>query len=437
MASISDTLNQINSTLKDSGGHYSNYSCKTVSWDDVQRGTVGGSLSCWGANITDTRLYAKDGRQLFTVRGDNWNERLGKVTTDDLALVAGHDNNNNGGAGSSDLRPITLRTLLWNIPKYGGYAGLNSIQSLADEVLDKEVSIRFQTTFLPVDNDEKSKLEFAPEAYNYNTMSDEDPRNLILLCSTQGVAVQQDGAGSKKLYHHAKVDGKINQYWLEAESSNHKVGGSQKESKEERVDALKRGKAMSSVIGTKSMGTRFNVLMTIQIPLEQIPRSRKKKSFYFGSASNKMELECEEEEEEEDCGFGSPLPASRVFRSCTAPLSIGKSSAARVSRGSLVGQYDGLNVQKPKRHPNEHITATIVMYYTCSGGVPSERDVRSAIDDLEALYHEVEGGKLGDEKFEFMKSELTVDNMLGIEDKMIQQPPPKPSAVTNANMFPN
>ena len=54
MASISDTLNQINSTLKESGGHYSNYSCKTVSWDDVQRGTVGGSLSCWGANITDS-----------------------------------------------------------------------------------------------------------------------------------------------------------------------------------------------------------------------------------------------------------------------------------------------------------------------------------------------------------------------------------------------
>ena len=32
------------------------YSCKVVSWDDVSRGTVGGSLSCWGANITDARL---------------------------------------------------------------------------------------------------------------------------------------------------------------------------------------------------------------------------------------------------------------------------------------------------------------------------------------------------------------------------------------------
>ena len=37
----------------------------------------------------------------------------------------------------------------------------------------------------------------------------------------------------------------------------------------EKADALARGKATSAVIGTKAMGTRFNVLMTIQVPLEQ------------------------------------------------------------------------------------------------------------------------------------------------------------------------
>lgn len=34
--------------------------CQVVSWDDVSRGTVGGSLSCWGANITDTYLKSKN-----------------------------------------------------------------------------------------------------------------------------------------------------------------------------------------------------------------------------------------------------------------------------------------------------------------------------------------------------------------------------------------
>ena len=58
-----------------------------------------------------------------------------------------------------------------------------------------QCSIRFQTTFIPVEDsgDGRSKLEFATEAYNYNTMDDADPRNLVLLCTSQGMAVQQDG----------------------------------------------------------------------------------------------------------------------------------------------------------------------------------------------------------------------------------------------------
>jgi len=224
MASVQKTITQINSVLKEStDGPYSNYSCKTVSWDDGQRGTgVGGWLSCWGSNITDTRLYAKDGRQLFTVRGDNWNERLGKVTANDLALIASDED---GGGGLKELRPVTLRSVLSNISKYGKYTNLG-IDSLLDEKLDDAVSVRFQTTFLPVGKGEKQALEFAPEAYNYNTMDDEDPRNLVLLCTTQGLAIQQDGRGAKKLFHHAKDDGTIKRFWLEAESSSHKVGGS-------------------------------------------------------------------------------------------------------------------------------------------------------------------------------------------------------------------
>merc|ERR1712048_979409 len=104
-------------------------------------------------------------------------------------------------------------------------------------------------------------------------MADSDPRNLVLLCTSQGVAVQQDGRGAKRLFHHAVDEsGQIHRYWLEAESSDHKVGGPQRETDEERADALARGKATSTVIGTRAMGTRFNVLMTIQVPLKQKER---------------------------------------------------------------------------------------------------------------------------------------------------------------------
>ena len=87
---VDQTIKAINEACVKKGGVYKDYSCKTVSWDDVKRGNVGGNLSCWGANITDTRLYAKDGQQLYTVRAENFNEKLGAVSADELALIAGN-----------------------------------------------------------------------------------------------------------------------------------------------------------------------------------------------------------------------------------------------------------------------------------------------------------------------------------------------------------
>ena len=62
---------------------------------------------------------------------------------------------------------------------------------LTESLTESEVSIRFQTTFLPVPDEEFGALEFAPEMYNYQTRSDADPKNLLLLCTTQGSALQQ------------------------------------------------------------------------------------------------------------------------------------------------------------------------------------------------------------------------------------------------------
>merc|ERR1739848_635918 len=97
---VNETISVINTACRSAGGKYSEYSCKFVSWDDVQRGTVGGGLSCWGSNITDTYLTAKDGRKLFTVRSDNWNEKLGVVEAKDVKLITG---NQEKGATHEDL----------------------------------------------------------------------------------------------------------------------------------------------------------------------------------------------------------------------------------------------------------------------------------------------------------------------------------------------
>merc|ERR1712070_683656 len=132
------TIQQINHVLKNSSNneYYAQYSCKTVSWDDVQRGTVGGSLSCWGSNITDTRLWEKNGKQLFTVRPDNWNEKLGKVSTGDVAVLIGNE-----ARGGTDLRPTTLRQYLRNIGTHAQYAGMKRSEALHDDILDQQVSI--------------------------------------------------------------------------------------------------------------------------------------------------------------------------------------------------------------------------------------------------------------------------------------------------------
>jgi len=482
MSDVQETMQAVGEALRGT-----DYSCKTVSWDDVQRGTVGGGLSCWGANITDTRLYEKGGRQLYTVRTDNWNEKLGKVSASELALVA------DGGSGA--LTPMTLDTFLRDVGsrRLGGYAGLEPSTDLLRKDLDGEVSIRFQTTFLPVPDQEKGAVEFAPEMYSYQTRRDDDPRNLLLLCTTQGAAVQQDGAGAKKVFHHAiDPDGKICRYWFEAERTNHKVGGAQKESKEEALEAAARGKATAAVIGTRAMGTRFNVLMTIQVPLEQQKRPEPRRLGGFALAGCKPKSlgaaafsadafgsvlgaedgdgsDWDDMEEDEDCDDfacaeafgmpppGMPPPTACAAAACAPPMAMmqsararggggggarpkaGRANAARVSRGSMVDRWDGLAIKQPKRNPSEHVTVTVTLYNTVAGGVPSAEDVRAAVDDMEALYRACGwSGRLADAGAAFMKSELTVADAAKINAKLAEQPyvPPPGALVVGGDAFP-
>ena len=137
-------------------------------------------------------------------------------------------------AGRATPAPCSLRTLLQQLGSRGAYAGLPAGTNLSHEALDLECSIRFQTTFIPVTG-VRGTMEFAAETYlacmraymracvhecvrecvracvqllmllsscydvlhddryNYNTKSDANPRNVVILCTSQGAAVQQDG----------------------------------------------------------------------------------------------------------------------------------------------------------------------------------------------------------------------------------------------------
>jgi len=460
----------INAALKATGGVHAGYSCHFVSWDDVKRGTNDdGSLSCWGANITDTRLCAKDGRQLFTVRSDNWNEKLGTVDASDVALITG-----NTHGGKTVLAPVTLRDFLRRIGDHGEYVGLSPKQSLCDEELDAKVSIRFQTTFLPISEADGDAIEFATSAYSYATRDANDPKNLVVLASSQGIALQQDQVGDAMIYHHqVSDDGKISRHWLEAEKSRHAVGQQQVESEHERQDALKRGKATSCVIGPKCVGTRFNALLTVQIPLQQrISAQRRGPDLWtsmglqakhgmsaqmpsYGMSAQMLDqVEVEEEcmqalcyemceqmamDEEEDIDEILSLECNSedideiLSLECNSEVRcrsmkrggsgsvVGEANAARVSVGSRVAKDAGshkLRVteadsqQTLVRHPSEHVTITVIFYYTVKGGVPSKEDVVRAIDDLESMYRATNAARLADSTMDYMKGPLSQTAMV-------------------------
>jgi len=97
-----------------------------------------------------------------------------------------------------------------------------------------------------------------------------------------------------------------------------------------------------------------------------------------------------------------------------------------------------LSVIDPERHSSEHVTITVVIYNTITGGVPSEADVIAAIDDLEALYAACsDEGRLADETFDFMKEELAVEDVRDIGLKLINQPyKPPPAFVIDCDVFP-
>ena len=55
--------------------------------------------------------------------------------------------------------------------------------------------------------------------------------------------------------------------------------------------------------------------------------------------------------------------------------------------------WGGVANATPERHPSQHGTITVTMYYTVLGGVPSADDVDRACRDLNDLYKQCASDK--------------------------------------------
>ena len=386
-------------------GESSQYELQEVSWDDVERDEYeNGKVSMWGDNISDSRLFMENGQKLFFIRSNNLNEKIAKVNAKDIILYS---------EKGEELAPISLDEYLMNAGMNASYAGMDTSTNLYNETGDDIVGVRLQTSFIPVGHGEEDAGDFHPEIYSYKS-SEKDPQNALLLCTSQGTAVQYPSSGPTVLYHHCEHDdGKYHRHTLSAQKTRFSVGGCQRETEEEREFNESKGRASAMHLGLKHMGPRMNILMTIQVPLLQESSYRQAPVFssphlfgfasvYFGPSSLEVEedeslnfLRYDDEPMYKSLGNDMGNDMSQFnFRSlssnhggldsCGPP--IGKATAARVNIGLDKGILPPLTKMSPVRNKEQHITVTVVIYHTITGGVPSKEDVKAAIDDMEDIY---------------------------------------------------
>ena len=384
-------------------------------------------------------------QEFEVVRPNNFDERIGRVKAADVAVLV--------GSGAS-LQPVTLEQYLRDFHSHAAYAGAVPLgTSLLSETRDRSVGIRFQAVFLPTvaqssifGPTKPGVKEFYPDTYNYQTRSWEDPRNLVLLCTSQGTFVQQDGPGSVPQFLHSNEGGAWRKKYLEAMTTRHGVTMGQTETAEERAEALRQGKAASTVIGTRAMGTGFNRLMTIQIPMKQQRQP-------FGAAGPMIPWGLSPPPMGGGLFGGPPAGAGAVgmgacfggpssapfggastssnqcmsFGSSCQPGSIGLSSlasqnsahaahAARVSTGSDAGPMDRLRMERFERDSDCSVTITVQFYFVVEKGhAIDEADIRRAVDICEEAYKGCSwDGNLMDAGFQsaFAKKDMTPSDKL-------------------------
>lgn len=341
------------------------YKFQLVSWEDCQRGwNSDGTLGVHGSNITDVTVIDKNKKRIGIIRHQNWNEKVAVVPTSDIAVVVGNELPNT----KKQLKSITLKQLLEKAGTFGAYAGVPANFDMSSQ-LDDKVSVRFQTAFLEKSHGEDT--EFAINTYAYGS------QNMTILSTAHGTSWQKSKGGSMQHYGHQVTEKGIQAHWLKTKETNFAVGQAQQESKESREEAVKQGLATAKHIGIKQMGTRFNVLMLIQVP------TKHKRSAFEPMAMMSAPI-----------GSG-PIPecvalgSGFIQESCLLPSRTGKSSAARLGYGSALEETAEKNDWQEKnlqRHDSQRITVTITMYYMVENGIPSEHDIVKAITDLKDLY---------------------------------------------------
>ena len=394
------TTNHLTNTLKTLGGTCNEYMAGTVAWNDGTRGVdANGNLSAFGSNITDARIMAKDGAHMPYVRPHNMDEKLGITTADKINFVR------------KDGTSVTAQEILENLEEHCSYAGYKTMDAKVDK--KQKIIVRVQSTFVPLKHDETER-KVAPGHYSYQTSSKDDPCNMIITGTSQGIFAHSDDVGINNLFAHTiEDDGNVNNHWFEATPTEHSVGGIQIEEEDEEEKCEKKAKKAKTMnLGFEKMGKRCNTFLVLSFE-----RQRRPAICFRGGLSGSVDSESEDENVCRSVGA--------VYRSM-----MGVASAARMSIDEEVVGVRAATEIDAIRLDYTPIMLNILNYYTIKAegetdGVTVEpTDVAMAVGDMENIYKMCDAtGKLSE--LPVMLKKLNKETMEGIRHKIVTDPPMK------------
>ena len=319
------------------------YIAGKVAWNDGKRALYNKNVTCLSTCMTDTRVESQDGDFLPFLKTENLNETLGVTDAKNIMFT------------KSDGTIVTAKDILSNIEEYVGYNGYTNINTKIEE--NEKLVVRVQTTFIPIKKGETKKI--VPSHYSYQTFDANDPNNIIITGTPTGIYGHCDDVGVNKLYGHTIVNGKVNNHYFEAETTNYGIGMHQKR----EIEKESGSQSTPVSLGFEKMGVSCNTFLVMSFQREQVPEK------YLQIPGN---YECDEA-----FSYGTP-----VYRSCDT-------TAARMSLcNEIVSQKSRreISVERKKGTP---IMLTIHKYYTTeytSNPEIKTSDVEMAIADMENIY---------------------------------------------------
>lgn len=356
------------------GGVCKEYKPGQVAWNDGKRAKIGNSMSCWGSNITDTRVESEDGEFLPFLKPDNLVEKLGVTKASKINFT------------KKDGTSVTALDILKNAKDYIGYCGFKGIDTKVTE--DHPVCVRVQATFVPVKKGTKRKI--VPSHYSYQTVENDDPCNVIITGTPDGIFGQPDRTGVNKLYGHSINDGIVNTHWFEVEPTKFGVGVVQ-------TDSDRESSKPPVSLGFDEMGKTCNTFLVMSFQREQAPKPVTRSAGLS------------------DFGFGY---GGGVYRSLGSDY--GTTTAARLGMADeIAGTYEQTSADVVRKE-NTPIMLTIHKYYTTeyegSNYKIQPSDIAMAIGDMENIYKMCNDSGTID-KLGIMCEEMTPEIMEGIQTK--------------------